>query len=76
MKILLIVLALTGCATPPQWLANYYDRNDPCQTGAGDPARQQLLGRPLGYQQPSFCGAGSTRTYIYNQSNQRIGYIK
>lgn len=33
MKIIALVftLALTGCATPPQWLATMYDSNDPCQ---------------------------------------------
>lgn len=46
-----------------------YDRADPCQMRAE-------LGRPEGYQRPSFCGAGSGRTYIYNNSNQRIGYVK
>ena len=43
MKYLLILL-LSGCATPPQFLAAYYNSNDPCQLKTE--AR------------PSFCGAG------------------
>jgi hypothetical protein len=39
----LIVLLLTGCATPPQFIANYYNDADLCQKA----------------QRPSFCGAGN-----------------
>lgn len=67
--IALTAVLLTGCATPPAWLANMQDRNDPCQMRAE-------LGRPAGYQRPEWCGAGSRRTYIYNTANQRIGYTK
>lgn len=61
----MLVILLTGCATPPQWLANYYDRQDPCQL--------QNNGGRL----PSWCGAGSgTRTYIYDNQGRQIGYTK
>lgn len=67
--LILIAVLLTGCATPPQFLAEMYDRNDPCQTRAE-------LGRPAGYQRPDWCGAASGRRYIYNNQNQRIGYVR
>lgn len=55
MKTIVIVLALflTGCATPPRFLAAMYDSNDPCQ-------RTELIQTG---QYPSFCGA-SKSTYI------------
>jgi len=65
----IIALVLTGCATPPAWLADHYDRNDPCQARAE-------LGRPEGYTRPDWCGSASGRRYIYNTQNQRVGYIK
>jgi len=63
--ILISLVLLTGCSS----IATMYDRADPCQMRAE-------LGRPPGYERPSYCGAGSGRTYIYNNSNQRIGYVK
>lgn len=51
MKYLLIVLSLTGCATPPQWLADMYDSNDPCQ-------RTELIAKGT---YPSYCGGGSSK---------------
>lgn len=48
----LIVLLLSGCATPPQFLADYYNRKDPCQ-----PYKHNADVR---YEnRPSFCGAGN-----------------
>lgn len=75
-SLLVLVLLLTGCATPPQWLANTYDRNDPCQTGQFSEAERLRLGRAVGYQMPSWCGASSGRVYIYNNGNVQQGYIK
>lgn len=49
-----LVVVLQGCATPPQWLANMYDSNDPCQNYYKVP----------NYQYPSFCGAGQRPAYI------------
>ena len=61
MKLLIIVLAtsLTACASPPNWLANHYDRADICSTRefAQDGARL----KPMGYQQPSACASSATR---------------
>ena len=54
MKYLLIaiLLMLTGCAgMPPQWLANYYDNQDPCLQAVKNNTRQ-----------PSFCGAANSRS--------------
>jgi hypothetical protein len=49
-KIILLIISinLTACAS-------YWDRLDACQTRAE-------LGRPAGYQAPSYCGAGSGGT--------------
>jgi starvation-inducible outer membrane lipoprotein len=61
-----LVLSLTGCATPPQWLANHFNSLDPCQNVNS---------------QPSWCGAGAGRTVIYSTPHQQplgaqIGYTK
>jgi hypothetical protein len=46
--ILLVAVALTGCASPPQWLADHYNSQDLCQS------RNWPMGR-----EPSYCGAGT-----------------
>lgn len=64
-----LVVVLSGCATPPQWLANHFDSLDPCQTKHWqDP-------------QPRFCGASSGRTTVYSTPQGQplgapIGYTK
>lgn len=61
---LLVTALLTGCATPPYWLAEMFDANDPCQQ------------RNYVDKQPNWCGASSGRTYIYKgQGGAPIGYI-
>ena len=65
---LLALLLLTGCATAFDTVANFYDSQDPCQTGRFSEQERQRLGRPVGYQAPNFCGATQGRTYIYNHS--------
>lgn len=69
---ILLSLALVGCATPPQWLASYYNNQDACQS-------QNWYKN--GGQQPRYCGAGSARTYIYTTPHQaplgyQSGYVK
>jgi starvation-inducible outer membrane lipoprotein len=59
-------LTLSACSTPPQWLANHYNRQDPCQNYHN---RQN-------YQYPEWCGASAGRTYIYNNRGVRQGYVK
>lgn len=44
--VLALAVALTGCATPPRFLAAMYNNNDPCQ--------RQVM--------PDWCGAGSGTT--------------
>lgn len=61
----LTLITVSGCAQ----IANFYDRQDPCQTRAE-------LGRAVDYKMPSWCGASLGRTYIYNNQGQRQGYIK
>lgn len=63
---------LGGCGTygEPLFLAAIYDNNDPCQ-------RQNWVNG----QQPRYCGAGSSRTYIYTTPHQapigtQSGYLK
>lgn len=71
MRILVIIIsmALTGCATPPTWLAAHFDSLDRCQIKHWqDP-------------QPSYCGASSGRTVIYSTPQGQslgapIGYTK
>jgi hypothetical protein len=66
---IVLVLLLTACAKPPEWLAHVYDQNDPCQ-------KRAELTRPPGYQIPNFCGSGRKSLLIYNQQGQYTGYIK
>lgn len=56
MKILIVlmILVLTGCATPPRFLANMYDSNDPCQN----------YYNKANYQYPNWCGANNGKTYM------------
>lgn len=51
---LVLSLLLTGCATPPRWLAGMYDNNDPCQ-------RVELIKTG---QYPSYCGGSSGTRYV------------
>lgn len=62
---------LSGCGTngTPLFLAAIYDRNDHCQL------------RNNGGNQPSYCGASDSRTYIYTTAHQgsagiQSGYFK
>ncbi len=48
-SIILSMTLLTGCATPPQWLANHYNSLDPCQRDT----------------MPSWCGSTNGRMTIY-----------
>lgn len=50
----LIVVNLTACAAPVNFLASIYDGADTCQ-------RTDLLDKG---KYPSYCGAGSGKTYI------------
>jgi hypothetical protein len=43
-----------GCATAPQWLADHYNAQDPCQSKG-----------VANYNYPSYCGAGTQGTRIY-----------
>lgn len=52
--ITVIVLNLTACATPPRFLAQMYDNNDPCQ--------QTHLIKTGQY--PNWCGSGSGTRYV------------
>lgn len=54
MKLLIVILtlALTACATPPQFLANHYNKQDPCQH----------YGKVDNYQLPDYC----YKNYSYN----------
>lgn len=69
MKILMamiLAMTLTGCATPPQWLANHFNSLDPCQNPKS---------------MPQWCGASAGRTLIYSTPNQgplgaQVGYTK
>jgi hypothetical protein len=80
MKYLVLALActLTGCATPPAFLANYYDRRDPCQSQEFSKFDGTRL-KPQGYSHqhmPAWCGAAQGRTRIMNTHGQTLGYIR
>ena len=72
------VIMLSGCATPPAFLANYYDARDPCQTQEFSRLNGARL-KPQGYnhsQRPAWCGASAGRTRITNTHGQTLGYIR
>jgi len=78
MKYLVLCLALTGCATPPSFLANYYDSRDPCQSQEFSKFDGSRL-KPPGYTSkdfPTWCGAAQGRTRITNTHGQTTGYIR
>lgn len=78
MKYLALVLLLSGCATPPAFLANYYDSRDPCQSQEFSQFDGTRL-KPAGYSVkdfPDWCGASRGRTRITNTHNQTVGYIR
>ena len=78
MKYLALCLALTGCATPPAFLANYYDSRDPCQSQEFSKFDGTRL-KPPGYGQqhmPAWCGASSAHKRITNTHGQTLGYIR
>ena len=63
--ILLVTVALTGCAAPFEMYARYQNTQDTCQ-------RQNNGGV-----YPEWCGAGAGKSYIYKgQGGAPIGYIK
>ena len=62
----ILILSLTGCASPPRWLAAHFDAMDPCQNPKS---------------MPTWCGASAGRTLIYSTPHQQplgaqIGYTK
>lgn len=78
------VAILSGCAGTGSALdriadqvALAHDRADPCQTGIGNEARRKELGRPEGYQRPTYCfasqGSMRVRTDLYNTQGRRVG---
>ena len=72
------VIMLSGCATPPPFLANHYDRKDPCQTQEFSKHDGSRL-KPEGYAVkdfPAWCGAHRGRTRITNTHGQTVGYIR
>ena len=78
MKYLALCLLLTGCATPPAFLANYYDSRDPCQSQEFSKFDGSRL-KPAGYSinhMPAWCGASRGQTRIMNTHGQTLGYIK
>lgn len=78
MKYLALCLLLTGCATPPAFLANYYDSRDPCQSQEFSKFDGSRL-KPAGYSikdWPDWCGASAGRKRITNTQGQTLGYIK
>lgn len=62
-----ITITLSGCATPPPWLAHYFDSQDPCQSRG-----------EAHYKYPNFCGAGgkSMARTIYDSQGRVIGSVR
>jgi len=63
--IIVISILLGGCATAPEWLANYYDSTDPCQSRfkRSDQAP------------PTYCGSARGHWVMRDNRNQVIGTI-
>lgn len=75
---LLVSILLSGCSTPPMWLANMYDKNDFCQTREFSSDGTRL--KPQGYQQPSVCSSRGpnyvVKDYNTNRSLTTITQVK
>ena len=91
--VVITALTLTGCASGCREACLFgfgpgnpafdriglaMDRSDPCQTGAGNPARAEQLQRPVGYERPGFCGAGkgSPRRTVMDKYGNTVGYVQ
>ena len=61
----LVLLSIVGCATPPQFVSNYFNSNDPCQSH----------GKPQGYKKPTWCGTSSGQVVNIQQGLSRNNYI-
>ena len=78
MKYLALCLLLTGCATPPAFLADFYDARDPCQLQT----HSRFTGRELKPQGwgvtdiPSWCGARSQPRVIRDAQGHVIGTLR
>ena len=64
-SIVVISLLLGGCATAPEWLANYYDSTDPCQSRFKRPDQSP----------PTYCGSARGHWVVRDNRNQVIGTI-
>jgi hypothetical protein len=73
-----LLTVLTGCATPPAWLADHYNSRDLCQVQEfGTESGRRL--KPAGYTYedvPKYCGQRGTTRTIYNPAGQVQGYIR
>ena len=68
MKLLILLvlsLSLTACQTPPRFVSNYFNSNDPCQ----------YAGKREGYQLPNWCGASAGSVVNIQQGLSRNNYI-
>jgi hypothetical protein len=63
--VLTLLFNLVGCATPPQFVSNYFNANDPCQ----------YAGKREGYQLPNWCGASTGKVLNVQQGLSRNNYI-
>ena len=75
--VLMIAFAVTGCATPPQWLASHFDDLDRCQPRNLQGATAQERAQ----NQPKYCGSSRGRTVIYSTPQAQplgapIGYTQ
>jgi hypothetical protein len=61
----LLAINLVGCATPPRFVSNYFNANDPCQ----------YAGKREGYQLPNWCGASTGKVVNVQQGLNRNNYI-
>jgi len=66
-KILLVLslISLTACQTPPRFISNHFNSNDPCQS----------YGKPKDYQKPNWCGSSQGQVVNVNQGLSRNNYI-
>lgn len=65
--LIILFLTLTGCSTPPRFLADYYNKSDPCQ----------MKFKAADHMRPSFCGKGKTpsKVIIYDYyTNHPVKY--
>ena len=65
LSLLVLAMMLTACQTPPRFISNHFNAQDPCQ----------YAGKSAGYKLPNWCGASTGKIVNVQQGLNRNNYI-